>query len=230
MFPLLRSLCVLALVAIPALASERAFVRVNQLGYESGTEGRAYLMSPGLEHKASFRVVRSDGTQVFSGPIGATSGTWGAFTVYSLDFNVGVAGTYSITVDGTFPATSSSFRIATPKKLYSQALINALSFYQNERDGTDFIPSPLRSAPGHLLDQTANVYESPQFDSDDFILGDLKPTGDVIDASGGWWDAGDYLKFVQTHSYTIALMTIGIRDFPKQMGKSAGAADFTAEA
>jgi endoglucanase len=42
-----------------------------------------------------------------------------------------------------------------------------------------------------------------------------------IDASGGWWDAGDYEKYVETISYTAALMQIGIRDFPNQMGAYA---------
>ena len=55
-------------------------------------------------------------------------------------------------------------------------------------------------------------------------------SGGTIDASGGWWDAGDYLKFVQTHSYTVALMLTGIRDFPQQMGAGAGASNFTNEA
>ncbi len=43
----------------------------------------------------------------------------------------------------------------------------------------------------------------------------------VIDAAGGWWDAGDYEKYVETASYTTALMEIGIRDFPNQMGADA---------
>ncbi len=229
MVPPVRLLCVLVFTASVAHAADTAFVRLNQLGYESGAADRAYLISPGPEHKASFRVVRSDGTQIYSDRIGGKLGDWGNFTVYALDFNVLPEGIYTLTVDGTFPATSPAFRIAPAKKLYSQALTNALSFYQNERDGADFIPSPLRTAAGHLLDRQAYVYESPQFDNDDFILGELKPTGDVIDAAGGWWDAGDYLKFVQTQSYTVAVMLIGIRDFPKQMGAD-GAADFTSEA
>jgi endoglucanase len=52
----------------------------------------------------------------------------------------------------------------------------------------------------------------------------------VIDASGGWWDAGDYLKFVETHSYTVALMLEGVRDFPNQMGSGSTSSNFTAEA
>ena len=60
--------------------------------------------------------------------------------------------------------------------------------------------------------------------------GDLTPTGAVIDASGGWWDAGDYLKFVQTTSYTVDLMLAGVRDFPNQMGAGSASSNFSAEA
>lgn len=52
----------------------------------------------------------------------------------------------------------------------------------------------------------------------------------MINASGGWWDAGDYLKFVQTTSYALAVMEVGIRDFPNQMGGGSTRSNFTAEA
>jgi endoglucanase len=223
-------LCVLILFWVPARATESAFVRVNQLGYEIGTESRAYLMAPGPESNSVFHVVGSTGVQVFAGPIGAQLGSWGRFKVYALDFKISEAGTYTMDVDGPLAATSPGFRVGTAKKIYSQALTNALRFYENERDGEHFIKTPLRTAAGHLLDRRAIVYDSPQFDSNDLILGDLQPVGGIVDASGGWWDAGDYLKFVETHSYTLALMLIGIRDFPKQMGAGGGAANFTNEA
>jgi endoglucanase len=200
------------------------------MGYEVGTDSRAYLMSTSSESGAVFQVIDSRGATVFSSAVGASLGTWGKFTVYALDFEIDSSGTYTIDVDGPVNATSLSFRVGTPKQLYSQGIANALNFYQNERDGKDFLKTPLRTAPGHLNDDHATLYASPQFDSNDNILGSLKPVGGAIDASGGWWDAGDYLKFVQTHSYTVALMLIGIRDFPQQMGGAAGTSDFTSEA
>jgi len=210
--------------------AENAFVRVNQLGYEAGCGGRAYLMATGSESGAIFHVVNAHGESVFSSVIGAKLGVWGKFTVYALDFTVGDAGAFTIEVNGPMPATSPGFRIGASEQLYSQGLANALNFYQNERDGQHFIKTPLRSAAAHLNDQHASVFRSPQFDANDTILGDLQPAGAAIDASGGWWDAGDYLKFVETHSYTVALMLIGVRDFPKQMGAAGGATDFTTEA
>ncbi len=43
-------------------------------------------------------------------------------------------------------------------------------------------------------------------------------------------DAGDYLKFAQTTSYTADLLLAGVRDFPNQMGAGSSSANFTAEA
>jgi endoglucanase len=226
----LAILSILVLFAPSMARAESAVVRINQLGYEAGAAGRAYLMAPGSETGAVFHVINSKGTTLFSCPIGANLGAWGKFTVYALDFQIGETGTYIIDVDGPFSATSPSFPIAAPEHLYSQGLSNALNFYQNERDGEHFIKTPLRTAAAHLHDEHATLFASPQFDADDNILADLKPVGGAIDASGGWWDAGDYLKFVETHSYTVALMLIGIRDFPQQMGATGGVSNFTNEA
>jgi endoglucanase len=226
----LSALLAVLLFGASAGGAENAFVRVNQLGYEADSNGRAYLMAPGPESGAVFHVLNSKGVSVFSRAIGAKLGSWGKFSVYALDFKVDASGVFTIDVDGPMPATSPSFRIGEPEQLYSQGLANALNFYQNERDGQHFIKTPLRSAAAHLNDQHASVFSSPQFDANDTILGDLQPVGGAIDASGGWWDAGDYLKFVETHSYTVALMLIGVRDFPKQMGAANLVSDFTNEA
>jgi len=39
--------------------------------------------------------------------------------------------------------------------------------------------------------------------------------GQVIDSSGGWHDAGDYLKFVETTSFSTALMLFAYAHFPQ---------------
>jgi endoglucanase len=59
--------------------------------------------------------------------------------------------------------------------------------------------------------------------------GDLTPLGVSINASGGWWDAGDYLKFVETISYTVDMLQLGVRDMPNQMGAGSTSANFSAE-
>jgi endoglucanase len=206
------------------------FIRVNQIGYEAGLSARAYLMTTKAVPSATFTVKDSGGKVIVSGAAGAKLGTWGKYTVYPIDFTLSKADTYTLSVSSEVAAPPAIFHVDSPANLYSTPLANNLSFYENERDGADFIPSPLRTAAGHLNDAKAAVYASPKFDSNDNIIGSLSPTGASIDAEGGWWDAGDYLKFVQTHSYVVALMLIGVRDFPEQMGRLSTQSNFTHEA
>jgi endoglucanase len=225
---------VLALLACaPYLRAQPAYVRVSQAGYEAaGGPFRAYLMSPDAVTGATFEVINSQGVTAHSGHVGALLGTWGhskkvSYNVYALDFNVPGGDLYIISVAGRKTLTSPPFAVDTPEALYSGLLLNTLFFYQTQRDGAHFIPNALRTAPGHKKDSNAEVYNTPPLDGNDFIdnvppAPPLVPAGlPNIDAGGGWWDAGDYEKYVETVSYTAALMEIGVRDFPAQMGADA---------
>jgi endoglucanase len=212
--------------------AQSAYVRVNQIGYEAGNAPyRAYLMSTVAEPGATFNVVNSAGATVFSSDVGARLGTWShskslTYDVYALDFTVRAKDTYTIAVSGPAPAISPRFAVDKPDVLYPGLLLNTLFFYETERDGPDYIPNALRTKPGHVKDRNAQVYVTTPMDSNDFIdnappVPPLVSADATIDASGGWWDAGDYMKYVQTASYTAALMEIGVRDFPQQMGMQA---------
>jgi endoglucanase len=210
-----------------------AFIRVNQVGYPLDAPKRAYLMARKSEAGATFTVRSSEGTTVFSGTVGASAGAWSKRfkDVYPLDFDaVQAPGTYTVSATGPEPATSPAFAIASPQALYETPLANTLSFYENERDGPEYIPSALRTAPAHLNDEDAMTYATPTVNGEGEFKGDLESLGETINASGGWWDAGDYLKFVQTTSYAVDLMEIGVRDFPAEMGAASPRSNFTEEA
>ena len=103
-------------------------------------------------------------------------GTWAKFNVYPIDFTLGRADIYTISVGLLrFVAPRPHSASIQPENLYSTPLANNLYFYENERDGADFIPTPLRTAAGHLNDAHATVYNSPSFDDDDNIIGSLVP-------------------------------------------------------
>ena len=218
--------------AAPASAAGAAHVRVNQLGYPGGAPKRAYLMTSVPAPGAAFTVIDAGGATVLSGAAGTGLGSWSAAYgfVYPLDFSsVATAGRYRVSVAGPAAATSPAFSIGGGATVYGQALSNTLRFYEVQRDGARFVHSRLRTAPAHLHDRHAMTYRTPKVDSDGELRDDLSPLGRRIDASGGWWDAGDYLKFVHATSYTEALLLTGVRDFPDQMGASSPASDFRAE-
>lgn len=213
--------------------AQSAFVRVNQAGYEQGNGPfRAYLMSTATVTSGKFKVVDSLGKTAYEGAVGALVGTWGhsaklTYSVYALDFTVPGHEIYEIKLEGKPAATSPRFAVDCPEELYSGLLLNSLFFYETHRDGDDFVPNALRTAASHEKDENARVFMPPALDSNDYInnVPPMKPLQPAklpnVDASGGWWDAGDYLKYVETTSYTAALMEIGVRDFPEQMGERA---------
>ncbi|MGZ3681248.1 MAG: glycoside hydrolase family 9 protein [Ktedonobacterales bacterium] len=215
-------------------AAGGAYVRVNQVGYATTATKRAYLLASAVETGATFSLQNASGATVFSAPIGTNLGSWSSAypDVYALDFDsVSAAGTYTISVSGPLAAASPSFKIDTAANVYAGAMANALSFFQNERDGANYIPSALRTAPGHLNDSSAMTYLTPSYNAGSGrFSGDLTSLGIRINASGGWWDAGDYLKFVMTTSYTVDLLQIGVRDFPAQLGATSAQSNFSAEA
>ena len=182
----------------PAGGGAAAQVRVNLVGYASTGTKRAYLMSGAAETGATF-AVKSGSTTVLSGPVGADLGSWSNSYghVYAIDFDsLMAAGTYTIAVSGPAPATSVPFTVGTAAAVHLQPLRNALSYYQVQRDGPNYIPSALRTAGAHLNDATAMTYTTPTVNRNGGFHGDLSQIGMTIDASGGWWDAGDYLKFL----------------------------------
>jgi endoglucanase len=225
--------CTLGAPAMAAAAAGAAFVRVNQAGYPKDSSKRAYLLSSVPEPGAVFHVTNAGGRVVLAAPVGAALGRWSARfpNVYAIDFSrVRAPGTYTVAVTGAAAAASPPFRIAAGGVLAAAPIRHSLSFYQNERDGPDFIRSALRTAPGHLNDVHAMTYLAPKVDGNGNFTGNLQPLGVRINAAGGWWDAGDYLKFVETTSYTDDVLLATVRDFPRQTDVRIRGSSFAAEA
>jgi endoglucanase len=212
-----------------AAAARAAFIRVDQAGYEAGRAARAFLMTRGSAAGERFAIRTVAGRVVARRRVGARLGTWShsrarRYRVYALDFSL-PAGRYVVSAAG---ARSPAFSVAAPASLYGPLLGNALFYYRSVRDGPDFVRGPLSPAPSHLNDQHATGYYNPPIQAGGNELlttagRPLVPYGTVIDASGGHWDAGDNMKYVETESYTAALMEVGVRDFPGQLGAAAPA-------
>ena len=206
-----------------APAPTPAVLRVDQVGYAVGAPKVAYLMSAQSESGARFEVLDAVGKRR-SCPVGvgASRGKWNASYrfVYPLTLSaIDTPGTYTVVVrtsssdvvrDTSSTVRSPTFEVASPQSLWSVPIAHALSFYQNERDGPDYIPLGIAHSAGpsqrrarHDLRHAGHERQrrtSP---------GTSTPLGTTMDASGGWWDAGDYLKFVETTSYVVALLGVG---------------------
>lgn len=197
------------------------YVRVDQVGYAATGKKTAVLMTSAAVDGAKYRVVdAANGKTVFTGFVESSRGAWsGRFAdTYPLDFTaLDRAGMYRIEIDNPAHCASVPFRIDNPRRLYEPALANALRFFQGQRDGVHVVPSIMDRKPAHLNDRFAFVYETPPYrwidsESTGEITDAPRMVGGPVDVSGGWYDAGDYLKFVETASFNTMLMWIAVDD------------------
>ncbi len=214
-------------------APSTAYVRVNQVGYLVKGQKLAYVLAPTSAAGATFSVRATNGSEVATGTVGPNTGRWSdQFRfVHRVDLSsVTTPGTYTIRVTGPVAATSPRFKIDSAAALYSGVIADGRLFFAAQRDGPDVDPSVLDRKPSHLNDAKARPYKPPPYNDDDELVGPLERVeGGPIDVSGGWFDAGDFVKFVQTHSYAVTLLEVGVRDRPAQMGGYAAEARFGLE-
>ncbi|WP_336215299.1 glycoside hydrolase family 9 protein [Nonomuraea sp. LPB2021202275-12-8] len=187
----------------PAQAAAPALVRVDQVGYWPGESKHAYLMTSGRAGR--FTVVDRRGRVVLTGRAGRDQGAWNSRYphVHDLDLTrLRTPGLYRVKAGGT---TSAEFEIAPSRNPAAKVL----GFFGLQRDGAD---APRR--PSHLNDRAASVYDWPVFAGPDTdqIKGELTKIGGPVDVEGGWFDAGDYLKFTHILAYVDTLLWAAQRD------------------
>jgi endoglucanase len=209
----------------PAFAATTGLIRVDQGGYAPAETKAAYLMTTAPVSGERFAVLDPAGRTVLTGAVGATSrGAWNdAYPdVYPIDLSaLRRTGNYRVKVTGKAAATSPEFTIRPADALYGQLVRDGVTFYQTQRDGRDVIRGALDRQPAHLNDAHAGIYATPTFVTDDIIAeADLTRLGGSVDVEGGWFDAGDYLKFTHTTAYGA----IDLLAAQRALGKSAPAA------
>jgi endoglucanase len=203
-----------------------AVIRVDQQGYLPGAAKYASLMSSRRLHGARFRVVDAHGRTRLRGHVPARPvGRWNARypAVYRLHFNgLRATGRYRVVVAGDARSRSPWFRVLRPSGLFGTWLRDGVRFDQVQRDGRDVVPGSLHRKPSHLLDHHAYVYAWPRMErGSDLILDhDLTRTGGPVDVAGGWFDAGDYLKFTHSTAYNDVLLFTSARQLGHRAPKA----------
>ncbi|GAA3382813.1 glycoside hydrolase family 9 protein [Cryptosporangium minutisporangium] len=200
-----------------------AVVRTDQVGYATAETKIAVLLAPRKADGATFVVERQDSSIALRGKVGADRGAWSRRypATYPIDVSgLRTAGTYRIRVTGGVSAVSSVFVVGASKELFGQVAADTVDFFGVQRDGADVLSEPIPRKPSHLNDAKATVYEAPDFaDGDNLASGLTAVDGaPVVDATGGWFDAGDYLKFTHTTAYALTLMLLAERGGSTSIG------------
>jgi endoglucanase len=195
-----------------------AVVRVDQVGYSTGERKVAYAMGTAASLRdVRFAVVDTDGRTVASGRLGASTGAWNTrySAVRPIDLSsVRTEGSYRIRLTGRTKAISPTFVVSSEQDMAAGILAKNIRFFQAQRDGRDVIPSVLGRKPSHLLDAQATVYATPRYGDGGEVMKDERLThvGGPVDVEGGWFDAGDFLKFTGTTAYSTTALLVAARD------------------
>jgi hypothetical protein len=177
-------------LSAPAAAQAQLYIRVNQLGFapDEVKTAVAFAREP---VPAEFRVLNaSTGAVVFTGKPVPVAGRWGEFEHHAeLNFSsLRTEAAYIIALGST---RSPQFSIT--RKIHAEVPDQLLEFMRQQRCGYN----PYVDAACHTFDgRTA--------------YGPL-PAGAYINASGGWHDAGDQLKYLLTASNATAQMLLAYK-------------------
>jgi len=204
----MRPLFLLLMLAASAYAAPAPGIKLNQAGYLPQASKLALVPSGA---GSAFEVVAADGGRVvLRGELGRPA-SWAPAgdTVRVADFSsLTVPGTYRLKVAGQPDSDAFEVKPGAYRALNKAAL---KAFYFN-RSGTA------------LPARYAGAYARPAGHLDDRVLvhasaaSGTRPAGTAISAAKGWYDAGDYNKYIASSAISTYTLLAAYEHFPAWFG------------
>ena len=192
----------LCLISFSLKASAETYIRMNQVGYLPRDPKIAVVTSTDLLDGISFTVKDRNGKSLFQGCLSTDKGEYLNLPHhFRADFSrLKTRGLYEIHIG---PHKSPLFSI--DHNVFNNLTYSLLHFYRVQRCGNT---NPLHHKSCHLLDATK-------------IIGGPR-NGQKINVTGGWHDAGDYTKFLNTTAYTTYLLLLAYETNPEVFSDQDG--------
>ncbi len=177
--------------------SQEIFFSVNQIGFQPQDSKKAVVFSQEkIKNKIELLRLPDSSSVAILKLEAIESGAWGDFHYYQLDFStVQTEGEYLLWHPQS-KTPSSTFQISV--EAYRGLQEELLEFMRQQRCG--YNPT---------LDMVCHEKDGRSF------FGPM-PDSTYVDASGGWHDAGDQLKYLITGSYATGHMLLAYQLYPEQ--------------
>lgn len=176
----------LIFVSCQTITEENIFIRLNQVGFLPNDNKTAVVLSKIDLKNKNYKLAKiDDNSTVFTSAIVDSAVSYGAFPFcYELDFSsLRSEGNYILSIEST---VSYPFKIGSD--VYNPVRDSLSLFFRVQRCGPT---NPILHQPCHLSDATK-------------VIGDNDSS--AVDLTGGWHDAGDYIKFLKTTAFTTYML------------------------
>ena len=182
----------MALLSVVAVhAKKDVEIRRNQVG--SYPQQEKYVVIEGMNPAGKLRVTTPDGKVLKPKTVRKAVSPWSGKTRYVVDLGqLSEAGNYQISVGGK----QCDFRVS--QHPYKDIATASLRLFYLIRSGVAIEGSGDYNRPVGHPDTHVLVHNS--------AASPLRPTGTVISSPYGWYDAGDYNKYVVNSAFSIGLM------------------------
>ncbi|MCP4883168.1 MAG: cellulase [Flavobacteriales bacterium] len=177
-------------------------IRINQIGFYPSSVKQFTVIDTDA---TSFKLVDAYKNKVYAGEL-VDQGTWDASgeRVMLGDFSSFTApGAYYVVVNDTI----ASYPFKIKKELYRSALKAAIKSYYFQR----------ASMP--IEEEFGGIYQREEGHMDDECLyhPSSGKTEGTLNSPGGWYDAGDYGKYIVNASLTVGQMLLILEQYPEMM-------------
>ena len=169
-------------------AEPEIYIRFNQVGYNSADVKTAVILSESNLEGSTISLINSkSGEKVYSSPLSNNRGAYGNFPfTYQIDFS-------ALRSDGEYYfqyAQQKTFSFKISKDVFNGLADSLLQFFKVQRCGyTD----PYMHKVCHISDATS-------------LIEGKKSVNKTVDVTGGWHDAGDYVKFLNTTAFSTYML------------------------
>jgi endoglucanase len=181
-------------------AEPEIFIRFNQLGFFPNDLKTAVVLSYNqLDGKSIAIFSTKNREKVWSGSFDKNLGAYGNFPFsYSIDFSkLKNTGEYYIQF-----AQQKTFSFKINENIYNGVVDSLLKFFKVQRCG---YTSPYLHKTCHIADATSLIEANQN-----------KPR--QVDVTGGWHDAGDYVKFLNTTAFATYMLMFSYEFDPVKFG------------
>ncbi len=182
---------VLAAATMSVQGQNGVEIRLNQVGYAPQQE--KVIVVEGVNPAGKVRIATPDGRKLKAKSVRKATSPWSGKVRYVVDLGqLSQSGTYQVSIG------KQQCSLTVAERPLQQVANAALRLFYLIRSGVPITMGGDYNRPAGHADTRVLVHNS--------AASPLRPTGTIISSPYGWYDAGDYNKYVVNSAFSIGLM------------------------